>query len=207
VLCLPPELRSKLENIFLFILFNTLDRETFSNELIFYKVIDELRLLQQQGIEINYNGQTSRFYFSLELILGDNLGLHSILGFSESFHANYFCRFCLTHQNDIKKVLHERDCKLRDNKIHNIHVKQCNVFKSDVKESCIFDSVPGYDLFQNMSVDVQHDFLEGIIPYDSALLIDHFINIEKKFTLIQLNILIQSFPFDKNEKNKPVEIS
>lgn len=58
-----------------------------------------------------------------------------------------------------------------------------------------------------MSVDVQHDFLEGIIPYDCALLINHFINIEKKFTLTQLNILIQSFPFDKNEKNKPVEIS
>lgn len=134
VLCLPPELRSKLDNIFLFILFNTLDRETFSNESIFYKAVDELRLLQQQGIEICHDGQTSRVYFSLELILGDNLGLHSILGFSESFHANYFCRFCLTHQSDIKKVLHERDCKLRDNKTHNIHVKQCNISKSGVKE-------------------------------------------------------------------------
>lgn len=103
--------------------------------------------------------------------------------------------------------MHERDCKLRDNKTHNIHIKQCNISKNGVKESCIFNSVPGYDLFQNMSVDVQHDFLEGIIPYDCALLINHFINIEKKFTLTQLNILIQSFPFDKNEKNKPVEIS
>ena len=54
---------------------------------------------------------------------------------------------------------------------------------------------------------VQHDFLEGIIPYDSALFINHFINVEKKFTLTQLNILIQSFPFDKNKKNKPAEIS
>ncbi|KYN18428.1 hypothetical protein ALC57_09258 [Trachymyrmex cornetzi] len=57
-----------------------------------------------------------------------------------------------------------------------------------------------------MNVDVQHDFLEGIIPYDLALLINHFINTEKKFTLTQLNILIQSFPFDKNVKNKPAEI-
>jgi len=57
-----------------------------------------------------------------------------------------------------------------------------------------------------MSIDVQHDFLEGIISYDSVLLINYFfINIVKKFILMQLNILIQSFP--KNEKNKPVEIS
>jgi len=56
MLCLPPELDSKLENIFLFILFNTSDRKTFINELIFHKVIDKLRLLQQQAIEINNNG-------------------------------------------------------------------------------------------------------------------------------------------------------
>lgn len=86
--------------------------------------------------------------------------------------------------------MHERNYKLRDNETHNLHVKQCNISKIGVKELCIFDSVPGYDLFQNMSVDVQHDFLEGIIPYDSALLLNHFINIEKKFTLTQLNILI-----------------
>lgn len=36
----------------------------------------------------------TKIYFKLGLILGDNLGLHSLLGFVENFNANYCCRFC-----------------------------------------------------------------------------------------------------------------
>lgn len=86
----------------------------------------------QQGIEINHDRQTSQIYFSFKFILGDNLSLHSIFGFRESFYSNYFCKFCLTYQNDIKKVLHEHNYKLKNDKTHNVHIKQCNISKSEV---------------------------------------------------------------------------
>ncbi|KAE9521515.1 hypothetical protein AGLY_018114 [Aphis glycines] len=40
-------------------------------------------------------------FFQLGLIVGDNLGLNHTLGFSKSFSATHFCRFC---QNDKKET-------------------------------------------------------------------------------------------------------
>lgn len=37
IACLPKDFQSKIENIFLFILFNTLDRTAFKNSIIFEK--------------------------------------------------------------------------------------------------------------------------------------------------------------------------
>lgn len=112
--------------IFFFLFYSIYWIEKITNESIFYKAVDELCLLQQD-IEIYYNGQINRAYFSLELILCNNLDLHKILGFSEAFHTNYFCKFCLMHQNDIKKV-HERDYKLKNIKTHNVYIKKIKYF-------------------------------------------------------------------------------
>lgn len=99
--CLPSEYVSKIENIFLFILFNTLDRNTFKNSIVFEKVITELKFLQNEGINIHIPTGEIKIHFDLALIVGDNLGLHSILGFVESFRANKFCRFCLIDYSKI----------------------------------------------------------------------------------------------------------
>lgn len=44
-------------------------------------------------------------YFELELILGDNLGLHTITGFVESFSSNFCCRICTMNKENIKTEL------------------------------------------------------------------------------------------------------
>lgn len=111
--CYPPRLSSKLENIFLFILFNTIDRQVFRNNVIFSKAIDELKFLEQHGITINLPDGDKTIYFKLSLVLGDNLGLHSILGFVESFRANIFCRFCYTPNSSIQTTLRESYCQMR----------------------------------------------------------------------------------------------
>ena len=61
--CLPPTYQSKLENIFLFLIFNILDRETFRNKIIFSKTVEELNFLQQTGIDITCSGGSFRIYF------------------------------------------------------------------------------------------------------------------------------------------------
>jgi len=66
----------------------------FGNHAIFKHIINQLNFLENIGIVINIKGSLYRVFFSLGLILGDNLGLHSVLGFTESFVAHYPCRFC-----------------------------------------------------------------------------------------------------------------
>lgn len=53
VACLPPTFQSKLENIILFSLFNSLDRVAFGNKLTFSKLISELEFLEKNGIDLN----------------------------------------------------------------------------------------------------------------------------------------------------------
>lgn len=97
--CLPPECGSRLENIFLALLFNTKDRKTFGNKQTFAPIIEELNFLEQVGITINVNGNHHKIYFVLSLLMGDNLGVHAMCGFVESFRANYTCRVCKIHRN------------------------------------------------------------------------------------------------------------
>lgn len=101
IACLLPHLASKLENIFLFILFNTLDRQIFYNTVVFSKAIEELNHLEMNGIEIDLPEGKKKIYFQLALILGDNLGLHYLFGLVENFNANFFCRFCYTMRTKI----------------------------------------------------------------------------------------------------------
>lgn len=115
-----PAFQSKLENIFLFVLFNTLDRQVFGNNMIFSKVIEELDYLQKEGILIQQGTKLIRLYFVLALITGDNLGLDSILGFTECFNATYFCRFCLVERKKINTIFHEEDCVLRNIDNYNL---------------------------------------------------------------------------------------
>lgn len=76
---LPVKYASLLENIFLTQLNFSADRVQYGNKSIFYKIIQELKYLETEGIKVQTSsGKDVHVYFTLLLILGDNLGLNSI---------------------------------------------------------------------------------------------------------------------------------
>lgn len=79
---LPPVFQAQIGNILLFIIFNTKNREVFRNRVIFSKAIEEINAIQFKGISISINNEETGIYFLLSLIIGDNLGVHGILGFT-----------------------------------------------------------------------------------------------------------------------------
>lgn len=111
-------------------------------------------------------GEEMRIYFQIALILGDNLGIHSILGFVESFSANRSCRFCRCHMSDIDIICHERQCELRNSENYNDDVLLNDLSSTGIKEECILNSMPNYDVCSNIAVDVMHDLLEVCVKYD-----------------------------------------
>ncbi|CAH1114912.1 unnamed protein product [Psylliodes chrysocephalus] len=90
---------SKLNDIFLAGIFKASDVKTFGNNKCLEDLINELNGLQREGVTLSTKSGNVTVYFVLGLVLGDNLGLNSILGFTTSFNANYFCRFCKMHKN------------------------------------------------------------------------------------------------------------
>lgn len=95
IACLPEHLQSRLFSMFLAMVFFSNDRRDFGNSRVFTPLINELNLLADVGIEIDHE-QYKTVKFITVGVLGDNLGINSVLGFVESFRANYFCRLCIS---------------------------------------------------------------------------------------------------------------
>ncbi|KAL4103242.1 hypothetical protein QTP88_009982 [Uroleucon formosanum] len=159
--CLPPEYSSSLENIFLACLFKSVNRQEFGNRAIFSELVSELNFLEVTGIDILYDGEI-KFFFSLVLILVDNLGLHSILGFSESFMANFSCRFCKSNKSDCNHQLVQIDENLRNEVNYTTAIAINNLSLTGIKELCIFYEIQSFHVTKNYAVDIMHDILEGV---------------------------------------------
>lgn len=190
---IPPKYCSLLENIFLVQLFFASDRSTYGNEITFRNLINELKYLETEGISIEINGQKERVYFVLFLLLGDNLGLNSLLGFVESFSAEHYCRLCLAPKKLAQTEINTSNFVLRTEKNYN---QDSQVFSRGVKENCIWHILSNFHITKNYSFDLMHDILEGILRYDMAYIISFLVS-RKYFTLELLNNRIKYFKFSK----------
>ena len=98
-----PQFPNNLDNIFTALLFKSNDRGAFGNAAVFDTLINYLKSLEDKGLIIEPVGKSIVLHFAMGLILSDNLGVHSLLGFFEGFTANYPCRACKVHKNAIRQ--------------------------------------------------------------------------------------------------------
>lgn len=206
---LPPEYLSSLDNIFVGYLFHSQDRGTFKiNNYDMYKaLIKELIDLDTNGISITVNFKTYQIYFALGLVLGDNLGLNSILGFVESFSANHYCRICRSPKSDMQKMIYEFSETLRNEINYDTDINLADSSQTGLNEYCIFNNVPSFHVTRNSVSDFMHDITEGVARYDMAFIIKNLIDL-KYITLEIMNSRIEFFNYGVTEnKNSPPKIS
>ncbi len=202
--CLPIEFQSKLENIFLVILFNVLDRKSTEDIFLFTKLIEELNFLSSTGITICTKNGDFIVFFQMVLLIGDNLGMHSLMGFVESFSSNFPCRFCMIQKSELRNVFHEKDCILRTIDVYNECLRINDLSQTGIKRTCVFNSVLNFHIMLAPCVDIMHDILEGVADYDLGFILNHYIYILKYFTLDHLNQRLQAYAFDSNDmRSKP----
>ncbi|XP_022821285.1 uncharacterized protein LOC111352853 isoform X1 [Spodoptera litura] len=205
--CLPAYRSSSLKNIFLFLLFHSADRVTFGNKVIFRCVIDELNYLADAGIEFAVPGFTGTVYFELGLILGDNLGIHSICGFIESFSANFPCRICKTRKDVMKNQCVEDTSLLRNDINYQSDLLVGNPSETGIKEKCIWLELNNFSLFDQIAVDWMHDVLEGVAKYIMCLVIKKLTREYDTFSVDLLNQRLESFSYGPDNRNKPCSLS
>lgn len=205
--CFPPHLQS-LNTIFQALVFNSNDKKQYGNFAVFRTLIRELGVLENTGVEINLSGQKkTTIYFKLGLILGDNLGLHSILGFVESFNSNYSCRFC--KMDIIQRSLATLEDKrlLRNKNSYETDVNLKDPSSTGIKERCIFNQLSDFYVLDNLAVDIMHDFIEGVMHRDMFDILDYYINKAKLFTLSDLSNRMKLHDYGEFDvRNKPPEI-
>eukprot|EP00102_Acyrthosiphon_pisum_P011772 XP_008180637.1 PREDICTED: uncharacterized protein LOC103308656 [Acyrthosiphon pisum] len=180
------------------------NKKQVGNQNLFKHLISEINFLEESGINVFVNNQQYQIYFSLALIVGDNLGLHSILGFTECFVSNYPCRFCHSSKEECHAQISQNNENLRNIDNYNDDVNTKNVALTGIVESCIWNNVNSFHVVYNYSVDLMHDLLEGVCNYDMSSIIRNFILEFKYFSLEALNNRIQFFDYGPSEiKNRP----
>ena len=202
---LPPEYQSTIDNILLALLYKTSYRKEFGDEKVFAPLIAELAKLEKEGIIISSPSGPTRVYFVLGLLLGDNKGLNSLLGFVECFVANYFCRFCKTHRNETHVQCVENKDSLRTEDSYAQDVATNDPSLTGVKYNSALNLVPSFKATSNYCVDTFHDFGEGNCHYGMGQVLKHCV--PKYFTIDTLNERIRLFDFGLVESNKVPQLS
>lgn len=203
ILSLPDYISSKLSHIFLAMLFFTEDRKQFGNSAVFKPLIEQLNSMQNEGIMLIDKG-----YSIVKLIpcivVGDNLGVNSVLGFSESFNSLYFCRFCNCNKNETKYMVKENMDKLRSRESYKENLDIGNPRMTGINENSIWNSLTNFHVTENFSVDCMHDILEGVAHYDLFVIFQYCVTKNKYFSIELLNRRIEMFNFGPFIKQPPL---
>ena len=178
--------------------------------------IEDIKLLQTDGISIDVNGEEHNFKGSLLFCAGDTPASAFLGGFKESVSANRPCRSCLTNQEDWKLHFHDDYFVPRDAVAHQQHVEavsEPNVPKNiitfwqrrfGVNSRSPLSEV--LDVTQCLPQDAMHLFTEGVTERSTRVLLRYYIVDKELFTLRDLNARIQDFDFGLFKTNKPAVV-
>lgn len=192
---IPSEFLSVLENIFPVLFFKT-EYKKYGNKATFDLLIDQINLLQKNGLEIVTSQGTFTVHFILGLVIGDNLGLHTILGYIRNFsNSNYPCRTCKMHKSETRSSVLESPYLLRNLDNYKLDVLTDNLTLTGIYEDSAFNRVDHYHVVQNYYCDIMHDLFEGVCKYVVCDLILYYTEQIKLFSLTTLNNRKQLFDY------------
>lgn len=195
---IPQYLLSDLNYIFVAGIIKTKYIKEFGSNSSFYILVQEIKFLEESGIDIVIRDKVYHVHFVLGLILGDNLGLKSVLGFCKSFNCEKFCRLCERKKNDLKRDSQEHKEYLRNSESYNKDIVIDDYKITGIIENSIFNEINSFHVTDNFTVDIMHDIFEGICRYEICHAILYFID-NKYFSLDFLNIKKQNFCYGETE--------
>ncbi|KAB0790079.1 hypothetical protein PPYR_15603, partial [Photinus pyralis] len=179
------------------------DLKRYGTKMIFSNLRDDLKMLSTKGITVNILEQEFQIYFLVASFLGDNLGIHTLLGFTESFRASYYCRFCKSSRDEASTMVVHNDITLRNKDNYAKDLLIDNISSTGIKENCIWNTLKAYHVTENFGVDLSHDIFEGIAAFDMAEILYQYIVVQKLFSISVLNSRVKYFNYGVQNVNKP----
>lgn len=203
---LPASLQSSLHAIYLAVLCKSDDLKKYGYEQILHPLLHDVKSLEQDGLYIPLLGKC--FKGTVQFVVADNLGAHSLSGLNESFSSGYICRFCTGTKADIQtNDVQSGAFSLRRKELHALHVKTASESGAScfgVKNHCIItETLTHFSIHTGYPPDIMHDVFEGIVPVELAHCLGVLVN-KKYFDIETLNKAILHFPYKwEDKKNKP----
>ena len=206
LICLPTKFQSSLSNILLAACAKRTVVAEYGIDSVLSVMVQDFKVMEREGIHVSCSSYTGIVKPVLFQVIGDNLGLHELLGFAGSFSANYSCRYCKVSKVVLHNQLEEDTSLLRNIDNFNEDLAINDISKTGIKRSSELNKLDDFHVCDNYAPDVMHDFLEGILPLEFKLVMAVLIE-EGCFSLQELNERIASFNYGFAEKkNKPSPI-
>ena len=207
VLSLPAKYQAVLGSIFLVACAKSSLLSKYGIDCVLSAIVKYLYNVNEDCIKIPYGDSVKVVRPVLFQVIGDNLRLHDMLGYTTSFSANYPCRFCKARKEVVGCQLKEDSNILRNKENFYADSAIESLSLTGIKRVSVLNEVNGYHMTDNHAPDMMHDFLEGILPLEIKLTVRSLID-QGCFTLKKLNNRISSFSYGQvDKKNKPSSIS
>jgi len=207
---LPPYYRSTVDHIQLILLCCETDFKHFGQRAVFGELVKDLQSLEDVGIELLDSNQP--VFGSVLAIVGDNLGSHCIGGFTENFStSSYVCRYCSIDRETANAMPHVigslRTPSHYDEIVSNMETDPTTE-TFGIKFRSVFNDLRYFHVCNpGLPPCLGHDLFEGTVTRDVALIIKHFVKVDKYFTYEHLNRLISRFKYvGSDAENKPCEL-
>lgn len=185
----------EINHIFVAGFIKSKDIKKFGNDASLNYLISQLNEMEHDGIFLDTANGKIKIRFILGLILGDNLGLNSLLGFSKSFSSTFFCRFCKAPKQLTQEMNIEEQIYLRNVENYEDDLKKYSAAETGIIENSPFNNITSFHVIENYAVDIMHDFFEGICHYDICHIIRHYTQNTKYFSLDIFNLRKQNFNY------------
>jgi len=195
---LPNIVNSCFSNVHLVSLCYAPDLKTYGYEAILSKFVSEIKQLSVNGFTGNFPGLGSqKIYVSRLQFACDNLALNGLLGYIESFSADYFCTICYAKQAENQCKFYENEYELRLISKHfgdvaQIAFNQALTHSHGIKSDCILYQIPGFYATQNFSLDIMHIVLERIISVELSCVVYHLCRTYKKLSMSGISTHIRT---------------
>ena len=190
---------SSLSNIHLVLLCRHSAVKEVGYRKILEPLIDDIKVLESEGVEIEIEGTKHRICGSVVTFSGDNLTSHAVGGFSTCFSSGRVCRQCLVTKLTVPDVHCETQCTLRTPENHKYHVA---AVESDSSLAPVYGVVcqsPLSDLAHFSPIaffppDAMHDVLEGLMAVNVGVVVKSLVR-RKLITVKSFNERLARFQF------------
>ena len=194
--CFEPYLYSNLDSIFPYIIVPA-EGKPYTHAVM-TKVKEDILTLES-GLDLN----GVHLNFRLVSVVGDNLGVHQITGYVESFSANYPCIACKVDRTTMREQVQLNPKLLRNRTNYIVDVEKNDVSSTGIKSECPLNHLKDFHVTENIVFDLMHDMMEGVCKYAMLEILSYFVNEVKFFDLATLNLRIDNVPFNRFSLNKP----
>jgi hypothetical protein len=211
ILNFPHKYNAKLDMIHLLALVYTQDIKQYGMSSILQIFKSEILQLEKGFTMTDMNGVDHKIRVILAQVVGDNLGLHGLLGYTEGFRGDYCCDICLGTAADQQEQFRENAFVMRTVASYEEHVAQLSASHSSsfgIKSKCCLSELQFYHPATNFTCDVMHDLLEGVVQFEINLFLKHLLLKSKKLNLDDFNKRLRYFDYGPILSNsKPSEIT